>query len=303
MEAQNRFLQLDNGYHLWTRQVGSGNVKILALHGGPGSNHEVWEDAHEQLKKYGLEAQVVMYDQLGSWYSETPDFKAPTVASRFLNYDYFLNEVEEVRQKLGWDDFYLMGHSWGGLLTQLYAAKFGEHLKGVVIASMVDDIDDYTDNLDRILKQELSDDDYQFMKACEQQNDFHNQRYQDFVEKLNQGYVMRTQPAKIAHLVDTTNKDVYNAFQGDNEFVITGILKDWHFGSHLSEIKRPTLITFGEHETMPVAVGKRMAQRMPNAKFVSSPNAGHCHMVDNAPAYYQHLVEFINEVESGQFNH
>lgn len=95
---------------------------------------------------------------------------------------------------------------------------------------------------------------------------------------------------------------LYNAFQGDNEFVITGKLKDWNFTDHLKDIKVPTLVTFGEHETMPMETGKRMAEMIPNAKFVSTPEGGHHHMIDNAPVYYDHLATFIREVENGTFN-
>ena len=41
---------LDNGYHLWTNTQGEGDIHLLALHGGPGGNHEYWEDTAEQLK-------------------------------------------------------------------------------------------------------------------------------------------------------------------------------------------------------------------------------------------------------------
>jgi len=34
---------------------------------------------------------------------------------------------------LGWDHFYLLGHSWGGLLAQEYALKYGQHLRGLII--------------------------------------------------------------------------------------------------------------------------------------------------------------------------
>ena len=59
-------LTLDNGYHLWTNTQGEGTIHLLALHGGPGGNHEYWEDTAAQLQKQGLNVQVHMYDQLGS---------------------------------------------------------------------------------------------------------------------------------------------------------------------------------------------------------------------------------------------
>ncbi|MBW1605274.1 proline iminopeptidase-family hydrolase [Lactobacillus sp. Sy-1] len=302
MKPGTKIITLDNGYHLWTHTSGTGPIHLLALHGGPGGNHEYWEDTAEQLKKQGLDVQVHMYDQLGSWYSDSPDFDDPEVAKQVLTYDYFLNEVDEVRQKLGIDKFYLIGQSWGGLLVQLYAQNFGQHLKGAIISSMVDEIDDYTTHLNQIREREFSADELAFMKECEANNDYDNDRYQADVDKLNRDYIDRKQPPAIAHLTSTANTTIYNAFQGDNEFVITGKLGEWHNTDNLKDIHVPTLVTFGEHESMPIETGKRMAKMIPNAQFVSTPEGGHHHMIDNAPVYYKHLADFIRSVENDTFN-
>ncbi|APR07749.1 Proline iminopeptidase [Lentilactobacillus parabuchneri] len=302
MKQGTKIITLDNGYHLWTNTQGTGDIHLLALHGGPGGEHEYWEDAAKQLKKQGLDVQVTMYDQLGSWYSDSPDFSDPKNREDILNYDYFLNEVDEVRDKLGLDNFYLIGQSWGGLLVQEYAAKFGQHLKGAIISSMVDRIDDYTEHLEEVREKALTPEQVAYMKACEAKGDYDNDKYQSYVDILNKGYIDRKQPSKLSHLIDVTNTDIYGAFQGDNEFVVTGKLAEWDFTDQLKNIKVPTLVTFGEHETMPIATGKRMAEMIPNAKFVSTPEGGHHHMVDNPDVYYDHLATFIREVESDTFN-
>ena len=116
MKQGTKIITLDNGYHLWTNTQGEGDIHLLALHGGPGGNHEYWEDAAEQLKKQGLNVQVTMYDQLGSLYSDQPDFSDPKIAKKYLTYEYFLDEVDEVREKLGLDNFYLIGQSWGAIV-------------------------------------------------------------------------------------------------------------------------------------------------------------------------------------------
>ncbi|USS86194.1 proline iminopeptidase-family hydrolase [Fructilactobacillus cliffordii] len=301
MKTGTKIITLENGYHLWTNTQGTGDIHLLALHGGPGGTHEYWEDTAQQLQKQGLNVQVHMYDQLGSWYSDTPDWDDPAVANNIETYEYYVDEVEEVRQKLGLDNFYLIGQSWGGALVQLYAAKYGDHLKGAIISSMVDRISDYTDHLAQIRKEALTPDELAYMQKCEAENNYDNDRYQALVTRLNEQYVDRKQPPAIAHLVDTMSVPLYNAFQGDNEFVITGKLKDWNFTDHLQDIKVPTLVTFGEHETMPLETGKRMAQMIPNARFASTPNGGHHHMIDNAPVYYDHLASFIRDVENNQF--
>lgn len=299
MKTGTKIITLDNGYHLWTNTQGEGDIHLLALHGGPGGNHEYWEDAAEQLKKQGLNVQVTMYDQLGSLYSDQPDYSDPEIAKKYLTYDYFLDEVDEVREKLGLDNFYLIGQSWGGLLVQEYAVKYGQHLKGAIISSMVDEIQEYVKHANELREKTLPKEAVDFMKDCEAKNDYSNPKYQEYVQVMNENFIDRKQPSKLYHLKDIGGSAVYNAFQGDNEFVITGKLKDWHFRDQLKNIKVPTLITFGEHESMPLATGKKMAELIPNAKFVTTPNGGHHHMVDNPDVYYKHLADFIKEVENG----
>ena len=51
MREGTTILTLDNGYHLWTHtdNVG-GKIRLLCLHGGPGGNHEYYENFAEKLK-------------------------------------------------------------------------------------------------------------------------------------------------------------------------------------------------------------------------------------------------------------
>lgn len=302
MKTGTKIITLDNGYHLWTNTQGEGDIHLIALHGGPGGNHEYWEDTAEQLAKQGLNVQVTMYDQLGSLYSDQPDYSDPEIAKKYLTYEYFLDEVDEVRAKLGLDNIYLIGQSWGGLLVQEYAVKYGQHLKGAIISSMVDEIDEYVDHVNALREKTLPADAVAFMKECEDRNDYSNPKYQEYVQIMNEQYVDRKQPSKLYHLKDLGGDAVYNVFQGDNEFVVTGKLKDWHFRDQLKNIKVPTLLTFGEHETMPLETAKTMDSLIPNSKLVTTPNGGHHHMVDNPDVYYKHLADFIRSVEDGTFN-
>src|SRR3712207_5144992 len=209
MKQGTTIITLDNGYHLWTNTQGTGTIHLLALHGGPGGNHEYWEDTAAQLKKQGLNVQVHMYDQLGSLYSDQPDYSDPKNKEKFLTYEYFLDEVEEVRQKLGIDNFYLIGQSWGGLLVQEYAVKYGQHLKGAIISSMVDEIDEYVTNINQVREATLPAEEVAFMKECEANNNYDNDRYQKNVQILNEAFVDRKQPSKLYHLMDLGGTATY----------------------------------------------------------------------------------------------
>lgn len=300
MRQGTTIVTLDNGYHIWTNTQGHGDIKLLCLHGGPGGNHEYWENFGEKLADLGV--QVTMYDQLGSWYSDQPDYSDPAIADKYLTYDYYLEELEEVRTKLGLDNFYLIGQSWGGALAMMYALKYGQHLKGLIVSSMVDNIDEYVTHINELREKTLTPEAVAYMKECEEKDDLDNARYQGYVDALNREYVDRKQPEAIRHLISTMATPVYNAFQGNNEFVITGKLKLWDIRDQLSRITMPTLLTFGEHETMPLTTAKRMARDIPHARLETTPGGGHHHMIDNAPVYFAHLKKFLSDVETGNFN-
>src|SRR5262245_42355659 len=116
-------------FHVWTKRVGnSPTMKVLLLHGGPGATHEYFEAFDSYFPAANIE--YYYYDQLGSAFSDQPD------EPELWDLPRFVEEVEQVRQALELDrnNFYLLGHSWGGILAMEYALKYQEHLKGLVIS-------------------------------------------------------------------------------------------------------------------------------------------------------------------------
>lgn len=294
---QTKIVTLENGYHLFTRKVNEGPVKLLCVHGGPGDNHEDFENFKMGLAGKGVE--VYSYDQLGSYWSDQPDFSKPE-NQKFLSVEYYLKELEEVRQKLGLDNFYLLGHSWGGLLAQEYAAKYGEHLKGVIIESMIDNLDEYTENINREREEMFSPAEVDYMHECEAEDNYEDAMYQEMVKKLYSVYLLRHPENSPHHLVSTTNTQIYNYFQGNNEFMMVGKLTEWDFRDRLKEITVPTLLTVGEFDTMPLDAVRRMHKTLKNSRMVVTPDGGHCHHLDNPKAFFTSLYKFINDVENGE---
>ena len=297
MNQGTTLLTLDNGYHLFTRKEGQGAIKLLCVHGGPGGNHEEFENFAENLA--GQDVEVYTYDQLGSFYSDQPDFSQPE-NQHFLTLDYYLSELEEVRQTVGLEDFYLLGHSWGGLLAQEYALKYGQHLKGLVLMSMIDNIAEYTPYINHLREKTFSPLQIQYMKDVEAQENFDDPMYQQLLTKLYSLYVTR-HPEYGHHGEKTMAPAVYNHFQGNNEFVMVGSLNGWDRRKDLHKVTTPTLLTFGEFDTMPLDAARRMQDTLPHSRLVLTPDGGHCHNVDNPKAFFKTLTTFLHEVENDTF--
>ncbi len=75
-------------YKVWTKKIGSGPVKVLFLHGGPGFSHEYLEAMESFLPQAGIE--MYYYDQLGCNNSDQPDDPSLWTLARYTQ------EVEEV---------------------------------------------------------------------------------------------------------------------------------------------------------------------------------------------------------------
>lgn len=59
-------------YKVWTKKIGSGPIKVLLLHGGPGFPHDYFEVMESFLPQAGIE--MYYYDQLGCGNSDQPVF-------------------------------------------------------------------------------------------------------------------------------------------------------------------------------------------------------------------------------------
>lgn len=289
-------------FKVWTKRVGNNpTMKVLLLHGGPGATHEYFESFDSFLPQ--AEIEYYYYDQLESAYSDQP------ADSTLWDLDRYVDEVEQVRKALGLDknNFYLLGHSWGGILGIEYALKYQQNLKGLIISNMVSSIPSYIKYAQEVLGPQLDADVLAEIQALEAANDFANPRYEELV--VNHYYpehVLRMPldqwPDPVNRAFAKLNVDVYVTMQGPSEFGIAGDakLKNWDRSNDLSKINVPTLSIGAEYDTMDPKHMEWMAQQLPQGKYLYCPNGSHMAMYDDQETYFRGLVEFIKNVDQGE---
>lgn len=293
IKSQSKIVPISGGFHVWTRKVGDSPIKVLLLHGGPGSTHEYLEVFEDYLPPEGIE--IYFYDQLGSYHSDQPD------DPNLWDVDRFREEVEEVRKYLDLEQFYLFGSSWGGFLAIEYALKYQSELKGLIISNMTASIDSYVKSINS-LRDQLPEEILGKMKAYEAAEDYGNQEYEELIhEHLNKQHICRLDPWPDAVIrgFSRINPNVYNTMQGPNEFLVTGTFKDWNRWDDLHQIAVPTLLLGGKYDTMAPADKEEMGERIPNSRVVICENGSHLSMWDDSETYFDGIKKFIDDVETG----
>lgn len=280
-------------FKVWTKRVGNNpTVKVLLLHGGPGATHEYFEAFDSYFPGAGIE--YYYYDQLGSGFSDKPTDESLWDTPRFVE------EVEQVRKALGLDkdNFYLLGHSWGGVLAIEYALKYPQHLKGLVISNMMDSIPAYNDYAKKVLMPAMDPAKLAQVKKLEAEHKTDDPAYMAILMPMHyQKHVLRLPPDQwpepVTRSFSHMNEQVYVLMQGPSELGASGRLAQWDRSKDESRITVPTLVIGATYDTMDPAYMRAMAGRFPKGHFLLCPNGSHLAMYDDQKTYFNGLIGFL----------
>lgn len=286
-------------FKVWTKRFGNNpTIKVLLLHGGPGGTHEFFESFESFFPQQGFE--FYEYDQLGSYFSDQPKDSSLWTTERFVE------EVEQVRVALGMnkDNFYLLGHSWGGILAMEYALKYQANIKGLIISNMMSSCPLYGKYADEVLAKQMNPKVLDTIKALEARGEFKNPKYMELLmPNFYNEHICRLNPwpENLVKALPHMNEEIYTMMQGPSEFGVGGRLAKWDRSKDLPQIKVPTLTIGGKHDTMDPEHMKWMATQVQNGRSLICPEGSHCSMWDDQSHYFPGLIQFITEVDAGSF--
>jgi proline iminopeptidase len=279
-------------FKVWTKRTGNNpRIKLLLLHGGPGCTHEYFEAFDSYLPAAGIE--YYYYDQLGSYYSDQPEKPDLWELPRFVD------EVEQVRRalELDKDNFFVLGHSWGGILALEYALTHQRRIKGLIISNMMASIPAYNAYAERALMPGMDAGVLAEIKQLEAAQDFQNPRYMELLMQHHYiHHVLRmpldSWPDPVERTFKHLNANVYVPMQGPSELGASGKLAHWDRTGRLGEISVPALTIGPEHMRM-------MAAGMQRGRFLECPNGSHMAMYDDQENYMMGLIKFLKDIDGG----
>jgi proline iminopeptidase len=282
-------------FKVWTKRFGNNpRIKLLLLHGGPGFTHEYFEALEGYLPAEGIE--FIYYDQLGSAFSDQPKDKDLWTTARFVE------EVEQVRVALGLhkDNFYLLGHSWGGILAVEYALKYGANLKGLIISNMMMSIPDYNRYADEVLAKGMDPAVVKEVKDLEARGEYESPRYMELlIPNFYAKHLCRLPewPDAFNRAAARANKEIYVLMQGPSEFGASGRLEKWDRKADLPKLAMPTLVIGGTYDTMDPAHMKWVSTQVQHGSFLLCPKGSHMSMWDDQRTYCEGLIRFLKATD------
>jgi proline iminopeptidase/L-proline amide hydrolase len=262
---------------------------IVMLHGGPGSSHWYFLNATAMAG----ERAVILYDQLDSGRSETPDDPANWQATRFVD------ELEAIRMHLNIKRWHVLGASWGGTVALEYAARQPKSLAGVVLQSPLISTEVWLKDA-RALKEGMPADIRALLDGCDTPGFAPKDQCDAATDAFNARHVrMRASPPEIAAykaaLPRSFSEGIYNNMWGRAEFAASGTLKDYDGRPLLGRLDgKRSLFVAGEHDEARPATIKAFAAMVPGgADFVEIPDAAHSIMNDNPAAFLAALRPWL----------
>ncbi len=288
-------------FRVWTKRVGNNpTIKVLLLPGGPGGTHEGFEACDSYFPAAGIE--YYYYDPLDTGYSDQPD------DSELWELQRFVEEVEQVRQALSLDqnNFYLLGHSAGGILAIEYALKYQRHLKGLIISNMMASAQAYNDYANNELMPAMDPTALAEIKRLEAAGDTNNPRFMELL--FQHHYVQHVLhmpidkwPEPVNRGVKHINPKIYTLMQGPSELGLSGRLINWDRTADLRKISVPTLVIGARYDTMDPTHMEWMAGQVQKGRYLFCPNGGHLALYDDQEVYFRGLTQFIHDVDEGRF--
>lgn len=118
-------------------------------------------------------------------------------------------------------------------------------------------------------------------------------------KEISKHFVCRTIPLPQLWYdsIDGMNDQIYRLMQGESEFTIGGILKDWNCTNKLYLIQVPCFVIIGEYDTMTIECASKIIENIPLAqKLCIIERASHCKLLEEPKAVTSEIYCFLETI-------
>jgi proline iminopeptidase len=267
---------------IYYRTYGKGN-SLLIINGGPGLNSDGFVGLAKELSAGN---QTIIYDQRGTGKSTVSPVDSSTITMQLM-----IEDMEVLRKHLGFDQWSILGHSFGGMLASFYASVYPEHIRLLILSSS-GGIDL---GLQSYVGHSIND------KLSKEENDslkYWNDRIEggdtSYSARYRRGMAMAS-----AYVYNKNNMPVIaeRLTQGNPEVNVL-VWQDlnkikFNCAPKLRNFKKPVLIIQGKQDIVMIQTAEYAHQVLKNSKIVIIDHCAHYGWLDNPRDYLKEVNLFL----------
>ena len=239
-----------NGAKLWTVSFGEGEP-LFFIAGGPGNTHY----GLRYFDSLSTTNTLVYYDAFGRGKSDT----AKSVTEYSLERD--IEDLEGLRNAMGFDKINILGHSYGGVVAQGYAIKYPENVSHLIIANSFHSYlmwQENCDNSNHEIKTNYPEIWEELMHLREQGAVSSDPVHYEIYGRVPYGFLYAYNPENFKPsgrkpYPNPLNVKLYYQMVGrDGDFELTNDIGTFDYRKQLKDLKMPVLIYGGRYDRVAV---------------------------------------------------
>ncbi len=262
--------------------VGSGDP-IIVVHGGPGLDHSYLRPGLDALASSNT---LIYYDQRGTGRSTA------TLDSASINLDAFVEDIDALRQALGYEKVTVLAHSWGALIGLEYAARHPESLRALILMDPVEPGTRFQDQQRARQAAARTPEDSTDLATLTSSEGFAAHDPATVSEVYR---VMFRQTLKDRSRISELDLDLAESTAKNGPEVaalLAGSMGEIDWWDRLSGILVPTLVLHGRYDLIPVEMSRALAQALPFGR-IAVLDSGHFPFVEDRDGMISAISSFF----------
>ncbi|GAA4325049.1 alpha/beta hydrolase [Pontixanthobacter gangjinensis] len=254
---------------------------LLIINGGPGMNSHGFAALAKILSESN---KSIIYDQRGTGRSK---LKEPGTST--LSLELMLDDIEALREHLDFEQWIILGHSFGGMLAYAYAAKYPHRVKAMIQShsgGMDLEITDSFDILSRLDQTER--DSLTYYSTRISLGDTSREMALKRARFLAAAYLYdKSLAPRIAERLTQGNNLINTILWNDLARIGFDVTEE------MSRFSKPVLILTGKNEVAPVHIAEKAHATLPDSKLVVMPRCGHYGWLERPDIYLREVKDFL----------
>lgn len=262
---------------------GSGEP-ILIINGGPGMNSEGFSALAQELGKTNL---AILYDQRGTGQSTISE-----VSTKTMTMDLMVEDIETIRKHFGFEQWIVLGHSFGGMLASFYLKKHPECIKSLILSGSGGFDLSITRNLNLTSRLSATErDSLNYWTRRISQGDTTYQARYNRGYYLAPAYVYNRKHAPIIAERLTQGNSTINSMLWQNIRAI-----DFDCSEAYKNFTRPVLIIQGKQDVMGDTIANEAHKLLSNSQLVFIDKCAHYGWLEQPEQYFSTIYQFLKSI-------